>query len=156
MIRLSQDICSRISCIGPGSLNFISEIVQNLDSAALLARNAPRWYHPTCFPTDSKSIYVDEIDGFSSLEVRKTDETIMDKGKESSSKKLKVAELEIAFSISDVQKQYKDEGLCDSVKIVAFDFDGCLANTDVRRIAQKKLNWDLLVAEQVEIWILKD
>ncbi|RZC43634.1 hypothetical protein C5167_036579 [Papaver somniferum] len=139
--------------------------------AALLARYAPipakslrlgsirkergsdmtRWYHPTCFPTDSKSIYVDEIDGFSSLEVRKTDETIMDKGKESSSKKLKVAELEIAFSISDVQKQYKDEGLSDSVKIVAFGFDGCLANTDVRRIAQKKLNWDLPVAEQVEI-----
>ncbi|KAI3857083.1 hypothetical protein MKW92_036629 [Papaver armeniacum] len=96
-----------------------------------------RWYHPVCFPTDSLPIIsVDEIDGFSSLEscdqealkkifhppkpiqheqvvvegsdgqswrefeVRKTDETMLDDGKE--------AELEIAFSISDVQKQYTE------------------------------------------------
>ncbi|KAI3908237.1 hypothetical protein MKX01_027259 [Papaver californicum] len=129
-----------------------------------------RWYHPVCFPTDSQPIIsLDEIDGFSSLEscdqqalhgcdklpkeFRKTDETMLNEGKESSSKKLKVAELEIAFSTSDVQEQYKeatlspnwkafqtliflekDEGLRDSGKIAAFDFDGCLANTDVRRV----------------------
>ncbi|KAI3955745.1 hypothetical protein MKW98_006105, partial [Papaver atlanticum] len=43
--------------------------------------------------------------------------------------------------------QERDEGLRDSGKIVAFDFDCCLANTDVRRIAQKKPNWDLPIAE---------
>ncbi|KAI3843296.1 hypothetical protein MKX03_025527 [Papaver bracteatum] len=156
-----------------------------------------RWYHPACFPTDSQPIIpVNEIDGFSSLEivdqealqqvmdgcdqlpkevvvegtdgqgsrefkVRKTDETILDEGRDSSSKKLKVAELEIAFSISDVQKKYKestlspnwkafqtliflerDEGLRDSGKIAAFDFDGCLANTNVKRIGADA--WSLM------------
>ncbi|KAI3900256.1 hypothetical protein MKW92_026919 [Papaver armeniacum] len=72
-----------------------------------------RWYHPACFPTDSQPINsVNEIDGFSSLEivdqealqkvmdgcdqlpkeVRKADESTLDEGKERSSKKLKVAE----------------------------------------------------------------
>ncbi|XP_026379968.1 polynucleotide 3'-phosphatase ZDP isoform X1 [Papaver somniferum] len=159
-----------------------------------------RWYHPACFPTDSQPIIsVNEIDGFSSLEivdqealqkvmdgcdqlpkereqvvvegsdgqgsrefkVRKTDETMLDEGKESSSKTLKVAELEIAFSTSDVQKQYKestlspnwkafqtliflerDEDLRDSAKIAAFDFDGCLANTNVKRIGADA--WSLM------------
>ncbi|KAI3943772.1 hypothetical protein MKW98_004277 [Papaver atlanticum] len=156
-----------------------------------------RWYHPACFPTDSQPIIsVNEIDGFSSLEivdqealqkvmdgcdqlpkevvvegsdgqgsrefkVLKTDETMLDEGKESSSKKLKVAELEIAFSTSEVQKQYKesklspnwkafqtliflerDEGLRDSGKIAAFDFDGCLANTNVKRIGADA--WSLM------------
>ncbi|KAI3830772.1 hypothetical protein MKX03_017069 [Papaver bracteatum] len=71
-----------------------------------------RWYHPACFPTDSQPSSVDEIDGFSSLEivdqealkkvmdgsdqllkeVRKADESMLDEGKERSSKKLKVTE----------------------------------------------------------------
>ncbi|RZC57355.1 hypothetical protein C5167_004654 [Papaver somniferum] len=71
-----------------------------------------RWYHPACFPTDSQPSSVDEIDGFSSLEivdqealqkimdecdqlpkeVHKADESTLDEGKGRSSKKLKVAE----------------------------------------------------------------
>ncbi|KAI3900255.1 hypothetical protein MKW92_026918 [Papaver armeniacum] len=110
-----------------------------------------------------KEVVVEGSDGQSSREfkVRKTDETILDEGKDSSSKKLKVAELEIAFSTSDVQKRYKDstlspnwkafqtliflerdEGLRDSGKIAAFDFDGCLANTNVKRIGADA--WSLM------------
>ncbi|KAI3943771.1 hypothetical protein MKW98_004276 [Papaver atlanticum] len=71
-----------------------------------------RWYHPACFPTDLQPSSVDEIDGFSSLEivdqealkkvmdgsdqllkeVRKADEFMLNEGKERSSKKLKVTE----------------------------------------------------------------
>ncbi|KAI3985528.1 hypothetical protein MKX01_033842 [Papaver californicum] len=110
-----------------------------------------------------KEVVVEGSDGQSAREfkVRKTDETMLDEGKESSSKKLKVAELEIAFSTSDVQEQYKeatlspnwkafqtliflekDEGLRDSGKVAAFDFDGCLANTDVRRVGADA--WSLM------------
>ncbi|KAI3901350.1 hypothetical protein MKW92_024665 [Papaver armeniacum] len=93
--------------------------------------------------------------------VRERDENMLDELKESSPKKLKVAELEIAFSTSDVKKHYKDatlppnwkafqtliflerdEGLRDSGKIAAFDFDGCLADTDVHRIGADA--WSLM------------
>ncbi|XP_020417840.1 polynucleotide 3'-phosphatase ZDP [Prunus persica] len=62
------------------------------------------------------------------------------------------AKLDISFTISDVKDKYKDatlspkwkafqtiiflerdDGLHDSSKIAAFDFDGCLANTNVKR-----------------------
>ncbi|GJR49177.1 hypothetical protein Tco_1399698, partial [Tanacetum coccineum] len=39
---------------------------------------------------------------------------------------------EIAFSTDDIKDNYKDEGLYDSKKIAAFDFDGCLAKTSVQ------------------------
>ncbi|XWS10899.1 hypothetical protein CRYUN_Cryun38cG0037900 [Craigia yunnanensis] len=77
---------------------------------------------------------------------------------ESNSKKIKLsvsnekAELDIAFSVSEVKDNYKDaalepkwkafqtiiflerdDGLHDSGKIAAFDFDGCLAKTSVKR-----------------------
>ncbi|XP_020572296.1 polynucleotide 3'-phosphatase ZDP isoform X2 [Phalaenopsis equestris] len=61
--------------------------------------------------------------------------------------------LEVKFSLSDVRNKYKDaslppnwkafktiifnepeDGLHDTEKIAAFDFDGCLANTSVKRI----------------------
>ncbi|KAG6793776.1 hypothetical protein NC652_004018 [Populus alba x Populus x berolinensis] len=63
------------------------------------------------------------------------------------------ASLDIAFSLSDVRDNYKDatllpkwkafqtiiflerdDGLRDSNKIAAFDFDGCLAKTSVKRV----------------------
>lgn len=65
----------------------------------------------------------------------------------------KVAALEIAFSLFDVKNKYKDaalltkwksfqtviflereEGLHDSSKIAAFDFDGCLVKTSVKKV----------------------
>ncbi|KAK9147352.1 hypothetical protein Scep_006109 [Stephania cephalantha] len=71
------------------------------------------------------------------------------------------AKLEIIFSTSDIQDNYKgatllpewkafqtiifleqDEGLRDSSKIAAFDFDGCLANTSVKRVGPDA--WSLL------------
>ncbi|RZC72739.1 hypothetical protein C5167_048216 [Papaver somniferum] len=188
--KSSRSSCKKCSEVIPAKSLRIGSISKER------GHDVTRWYHPTCFPTDSQPSSVDEIDGFSSLKtvdqealqkvmdgcdqlpkevvvegsdgqssrefkVRKTDETVLDEGKESSSKKLKVAELEIAFSISDVQKQYKesklspnwkafqtliflerDEGLRDSGKIAAFDFDGCLANTDVRRIGADA--WSLM------------
>ncbi|KAB1216481.1 Polynucleotide 3'-phosphatase ZDP [Morella rubra] len=43
------------------------------------------------------------------------------------------ANLDIAFSVSSVKNMYKDDGLHDSHKIAAFDFDGTLAKTSVNR-----------------------
>ncbi|RZC84987.1 hypothetical protein C5167_047772 [Papaver somniferum] len=98
---------------------------------------------------------------FYAIKVRERDESMLDELKESSPKKLKVAELEVAFSTSDVKKHYKDatlppnwkalqtliflerdEGLRDSGKIAAFGFDGCLADTDVHRIGADA--WSLM------------
>nr|XP_018677497.1 PREDICTED: uncharacterized protein LOC108952053 [Musa acuminata subsp. malaccensis] len=40
------------------------------------------------------------------------------------------------FRISDAKAKYEEDGsLHDSEKVAAFDFDGCLANTSVRRVA---------------------
>ncbi|ONK68919.1 uncharacterized protein A4U43_C05F17400 [Asparagus officinalis] len=69
--------------------------------------------------------------------------------------------LEVAFSVSDIRKTYKDatlspnwksfqtvifrereDGLNDSEKIAAFDFDGCLVNTSVKRIGANA--WSLM------------
>ncbi|XP_042479884.1 polynucleotide 3'-phosphatase ZDP isoform X2 [Macadamia integrifolia] len=86
---------------------------------------------------------------------------------EKNSKKLKLstssneAVQETAFSISDVKTKYKDatllpkwkafqtiiflerdDGLHDSSKIAAFDFDGCLANTSVKRTGPDE--WKLM------------
>lgn len=71
------------------------------------------------------------------------------------------AKLEISFSVSEVKDKYKDatlspkwkafqtiiflerdEGLHDSSKIAAFDFDGCLANTNVKRVGPDA--WSLM------------
>ncbi|XP_020705827.1 polynucleotide 3'-phosphatase ZDP isoform X3 [Dendrobium catenatum] len=71
--------------------------------------------------------------------------------------------LEVKFSLSDVKNKYKDanlppnwkafntiifnereEGLHDTEKIAAFDFDGCLANTSVKRIGADA--WSLMYA----------
>ncbi|XP_031121035.1 polynucleotide 3'-phosphatase ZDP isoform X3 [Ipomoea triloba] len=74
---------------------------------------------------------------------------------------IKGPEVEIAFSIVDVKSHYKDakllpkwkafqttiyleqdEGILDSEKIAAFDFDGCLAKTSVKRIGANA--WSLM------------
>ncbi|KAJ4726453.1 polynucleotide 3'-phosphatase ZDP [Melia azedarach] len=71
------------------------------------------------------------------------------------------ANLEIIFSVSDIKEKYKDatllpnwkafqtiiflerdEGLHDSDKIAAFDFDGCLAKTNVKRVGADA--WSLM------------
>ncbi|KAH7860640.1 hypothetical protein Vadar_016015 [Vaccinium darrowii] len=70
-------------------------------------------------------------------------------------------ELDVSFSISDIQSKYKDatllpkwkafrtvifleqdDGLQDSGKIAAFDFDGCLVNTSVKKIGPDA--WSLM------------
>ncbi|XP_022717288.1 polynucleotide 3'-phosphatase ZDP [Durio zibethinus] len=85
----------------------------------------------------------------------------------SNSKKIKMSapnekdELDIAFSVSDVKDKYKDaalepkwkafqtiiflerdDGLHDSGKVAAFDFDGCLAKTSVKRVGANA--WSLM------------
>ncbi|CAK9151709.1 unnamed protein product [Ilex paraguariensis] len=71
------------------------------------------------------------------------------------------SELEVAFSVSDVKDKYKnatlsskwkafqtiiflerDDRLHDSEKIAAFDFDGCLAKTSVKRVGSDA--WSLM------------
>ncbi|TXG66726.1 hypothetical protein EZV62_008001 [Acer yangbiense] len=77
------------------------------------------------------------------------------------------ANLEIVFSISDIKDSYKDakllpnwkafqtiiflerdDGLHDSKKIAAFDFDGCLVNTSVKRIGADA--WSLMYSSVPE------
>ncbi|KAJ8543009.1 hypothetical protein K7X08_005532 [Anisodus acutangulus] len=107
--------------------------------------------------------YTDKID-------RKQKDTCAQEDSEqelSKQKRLKLSatdegpELEIAFSTSDVRAAYKDatllpkwrafqtiiyleqdDGLHASSKIAAFDFDGCLANTSVKRVGADA--WSLM------------
>ncbi|KAJ9671441.1 hypothetical protein PVL29_025245 [Vitis rotundifolia] len=101
------------------------------------------------------------------LGVHKRDEDEQDKREERDSKKTKIsapalkAELEIAFAVSDIKDKYKDatllpkwkafqtviflerdDDLHDSKKIAAFDFDGCLAKTSVKRVGPDA--WSLM------------
>ncbi|XP_057958599.1 polynucleotide 3'-phosphatase ZDP [Malania oleifera] len=102
----------------------------------------------------------------SKKKIHKLDEHV-DEVEESNSKKIKLsihkeeAKLEIAFSVSDIKNTYKDatllpewkafetiiflerdDNLHDSRKIAAFDFDGCLAKTSVKRIGPDA--WSLM------------
>ncbi|PIN15958.1 3'(2'),5'-bisphosphate nucleotidase [Handroanthus impetiginosus] len=101
--------------------------------------------------------------------VRKTDEREDNDTKQGRLKKQKLSaseegenlELEIAISVSDVKGKYKDDvlppkwkafqtiiflarddGLHDSEKIAAFDFDGCLAKTSLKRVGADA--WSLM------------
>ncbi|KAK9204164.1 hypothetical protein WN943_014422 [Citrus x changshan-huyou] len=102
------------------------------------------------------------------LVVQKTDEDEEEVELESTnSKKRKLsapgeeAHLEIAFSVSDIKDKYKNatllpnwkafqtvifleraDGLHDSKKIAAFDFDGCLVKTNVKRVGADA--WSLM------------
>nr|XP_010924786.1 polynucleotide 3'-phosphatase ZDP isoform X2 [Elaeis guineensis] len=101
------------------------------------------------------------------MEVSKRDGSAIEEFEEKDSKKPKLLvdgkknDFKMAFSASDIKDRYKDatlppnwkafktlifreqeEGLCDSEKIAAFDFDGCLANTSVKRIGPDA--WSLM------------
>ncbi|KAF8412171.1 hypothetical protein HHK36_000130 [Tetracentron sinense] len=99
--------------------------------------------------------------------VPKRDGSVMDESDDRNSKRPmlstfgKEAKMEIASSISDIKTKYKDatlspkwkafqtiifldrdDGLHDSRKIAAFDFDGCLVKTSVKRVGADA--WSLL------------
>ncbi|KAF5728045.1 polynucleotide 3'-phosphatase ZDP [Tripterygium wilfordii] len=124
-----------------------------------------KWHHLDCFSDPVES--VDSVSGFDSL--RGSDQealkklvdgqkrTLEEKTNEDreefesdkrSAKKIKPctpheeAKLEVRFLISDVKDKYKEDGLRDSQKIAAFDFDGCLAKTSVKRVGQDA--WSLM------------
>ncbi|KAL2247462.1 UNVERIFIED_CONTAM: Polynucleotide 3'-phosphatase ZDP [Sesamum indicum] len=130
-----------------------------------------KWHHLDCFPfNNSDSVSSAEaIAGFSSLKVCRTDEKESKDTKQGSMKKRKLSaseeggnlELEVAISASDIKDKYKDavlspkwkafqtiiflerdDGLRDSKKIAAFDFDGCLAKTSVKRVGADA--WSLM------------
>ncbi|XP_011098219.1 polynucleotide 3'-phosphatase ZDP [Sesamum indicum] len=104
-----------------------------------------------------------------SEQVCRTDEKESKDTKQGSMKKRKLSaseeggnlELEVAISASDIKDKYKDavlspkwkafqtiiflerdDGLRDSKKIAAFDFDGCLAKTSVKRVGADA--WSLM------------
>jgi bifunctional polynucleotide phosphatase/kinase len=139
-----------------------------------------KWHHLECFPVGSAPVASpDSIKGFEALQssdqeaLKKlfdsSDKSVEDgeankrdldeeNEEEKNSKKAKLsshgeANLEIAFSLSDVKDMYKnatlqpkwkafktiifleqDDGLHNSNKIAAFDFDGCLVKTSVKRV----------------------
>ncbi|KFK38839.1 hypothetical protein AALP_AA3G167000 [Arabis alpina] len=129
-----------------------------------------KWHHVSCFPVESDPIdSVEDIGGFSSLEngdkdalkelVQQCEKKTLMNISESTSHV--VVEAEISFSASDVKDKYRDasllpkwkafetviflerdDGLNDSEKIAAFDFDGCLANTSVKITGADK--WSLM------------
>lgn len=98
--------------------------------------------------------------------IRDRDEDIAAGEKQKSPKKIQIlasedAKVEIALAISDIKDKYKeanllpkwkafhtiiflekDDGLQDSSKIAALDFDGCLAKTSVNRIGANA--WSLM------------
>ncbi|KAF7140954.1 hypothetical protein RHSIM_Rhsim06G0208200 [Rhododendron simsii] len=101
------------------------------------------------------------------LKVREKDDDKNNDLEDTNSKKGKLstttegAELDVSFSISDIQLKYKDatllpkwkafrtviflaqdEGLQDSGKIAGFDFDGCLVNTNVKKVGPDA--WSLM------------
>ncbi|XP_031121041.1 polynucleotide 3'-phosphatase ZDP isoform X4 [Ipomoea triloba] len=103
-----------------------------------------------------KRMIIEETDGKEGTEL---EEDRIKIAKTSAS--IKGPEVEIAFSIVDVKSHYKDakllpkwkafqttiyleqdEGILDSEKIAAFDFDGCLAKTSVKRIGANA--WSLM------------
>ncbi|KAL8557154.1 hypothetical protein ACS0TY_004564 [Phlomoides rotata] len=130
-----------------------------------------KWHHLNCFPVSiSDSVpSAEAIRGFSSLKVNEVDEEEDDKSEQGNLKKQKLIlpeeeielQLQIPISASDIKDKYKDatllpkwkafqtiifrerdDGLNDSRKIAAFDFDGCLAKTSVRRVGADA--WSLM------------
>ncbi|XP_031121019.1 polynucleotide 3'-phosphatase ZDP isoform X1 [Ipomoea triloba] len=114
-------------------------------------KKSPDLHSPNFIP-----IEVQETDGKEGTEL---EEDRIKIAKTSAS--IKGPEVEIAFSIVDVKSHYKDakllpkwkafqttiyleqdEGILDSEKIAAFDFDGCLAKTSVKRIGANA--WSLM------------
>ncbi|KAB2043913.1 hypothetical protein ES319_D01G052300v1 [Gossypium barbadense] len=106
-----------------------------------------------------------QLRGKDDEEEREQDEEI--ESEKSNTKKIKLsapdekAQLDVAFSVSDIKDKYKDaalepkwkafqtiiflerdDGLHDSGKIAAFDFDGCLAKTSLKRVGADA--WSLM------------
>ncbi|XP_045813384.1 polynucleotide 3'-phosphatase ZDP isoform X2 [Trifolium pratense] len=124
-----------------------------------------KWHHLSCFPLPSFHSPPNTITGFSSL--KSDDQEALtklfagqDNSEELSTSDVKVG-ANIIFSASDVKSTYKDatllpkwkafqtviflerdDGLEDSSKIAAFDFDGCLANTSVKKVGPNA--WSLM------------
>ncbi|XP_021288735.1 polynucleotide 3'-phosphatase ZDP isoform X2 [Herrania umbratica] len=123
-----------------------------------------KWHHLPCFSEKIDS--VDVIKGFDLLkgvdqEALKKLADESDELTEQLSTPDEKAVMDIAFSVSDVKDKYKDaalkpkwkafqtiifleqdDGLHDSGKIAAFDFDGCLAKTSVKRVGADA--WSLM------------
>ncbi|KAG1367725.1 polynucleotide 3'-phosphatase ZDP [Cocos nucifera] len=103
------------------------------------------------------------------MKIHKRDGSAIEELEEKDSKKPKLLadgkknDFRMAFSVSDIKDQYKDatlspkwkafktlifrereEGLFDSEKIAAFDFDGCLMNTSVKRCRIHPDAWSLM------------
>ncbi|XP_042025493.1 polynucleotide 3'-phosphatase ZDP-like isoform X1 [Salvia splendens] len=118
--------------------------------------------------SDQEAVKKLVIEGAQAVEASKVDEDDdePDQGKSKKPKLLTSEEgtklqLEIAVSASDIKEKYKDstllpkwkafqtviflerdDGLHDSSKIAAFDFDGCLAKTSVKRVGADA--WSLM------------
>ncbi|XP_039026843.1 polynucleotide 3'-phosphatase ZDP-like [Hibiscus syriacus] len=114
---------------------------------------------------DGSTKSTQQLQGKDERERKQQEEEI--ESEKSISKKIKLStpneksQFDIAFSVSDVKDKYKDaalepkwkafqtviflerdDGLHDSGKIAAFDFDGCLANTSVKRVGADA--WSLM------------
>ncbi|KAF6149113.1 hypothetical protein GIB67_013820 [Kingdonia uniflora] len=122
-------------------------------SLQLLSYNLSQFSITALMSTTPKVLQGSEEDSFEISKVRKREQNVLGvdleegdskKFKESieSSSHGKEVELEIAFCRTDVKNKYKDEGLNDSSKIAAFDFDGCLVNTSVKKVGPDA--WSLL------------
>ncbi|KAG8637189.1 polynucleotide 3'-phosphatase ZDP isoform X3 [Manihot esculenta] len=115
--------------------------------------------------TEVSNASKDAIKGSTTSNLKRTFENVQEVVLEERNLKTKLAneegELEIAFSLSDIKETYKDatllpkwkafqtliflerdDGLQDSNKIAAFDFDGCLAKTSVKRVGADA--WSLM------------
>uniref|UniRef100_J3L3V1 PARP-type domain-containing protein n=1 Tax=Oryza brachyantha TaxID=4533 RepID=J3L3V1_ORYBR len=144
--------------------------------------DSTKWYHIACFPASTYPAFsVENLEGFDSIKNCKNmtdqlNEPILKKevvhnmadpkGTENNLKGAKIVAEDkkagpvIPFSVSDIEKNYKDatlpahwkvfrtvifreqdDGLQPSAKIAAFDFDGCLAKTSVRIVGADK--WSL-------------
>ncbi|CAJ2650175.1 unnamed protein product [Trifolium pratense] len=124
-----------------------------------------KWHHLSCFPLPSFHSPPNTITGFSSL--KSDDQEALTKlfAGQDNSEELSTSDVKaganIIFSASDVKSTYKDatllpkwkafqtviflerdDGLEDSSKIAAFDFDGCLANTSVKKVGPNA--WSLM------------
>ncbi|XP_073271645.1 polynucleotide 3'-phosphatase ZDP-like isoform X2 [Primulina huaijiensis] len=143
-------ICSKSIASGAPRLGMVSKDPRGFDMT--------KWHHLNCFPSSGSSSIspAESIAGFSSLKVCVTDEE--EELGQGNLKKQKFGyedegKLEMSISTSDIKDGYKDAilwpkwkafqtiiflerdvGLHDSRKIAAFDFDGCLAKTSVKRV----------------------
>ncbi|KAM6550332.1 hypothetical protein CsatB_000140 [Cannabis sativa] len=144
-----------LGCFSFGSeLPLSAEEIKGFDALKSSDKEALQRLVETMDKTQDK---VDEKD-------REGDEEKESEGRNTKKAKLSISKgevVDVTFSVSDVKNKYKDatlspkwkafqtviflerdEGLNDSSKIAAFDFDGCLAKTSVRRVGADA--WNLM------------